>query len=295
MGNHQALPECVARWECGILRALHGWYRKINRASIGCDSLLIAQYSTVLLLVGVALSLLALRHTKRQFDQSRRAQYYILREEAARSAGRWAIVSAVVMALTIGVAVTASQAPTAPATEPTIRPTAAVPTLGPVPTRTPTATRTPVPTVTAPPTLTPTATPAPDVPAVLLTPVPGAAEPDAAATFEFLTLASRVGENLSPLDPGLQFPTGTSRVYVFFRASGVNNGARWGIFCYRGETIVDLFVGLWEDGPNPQTSRAFCGLDGAAGAYLLRAYLGTSLAFQVQYSLAGAPAPTATP
>lgn len=255
---------------------------------------LIAQFSPVLLLVGVALSLLALRHTIRLFDQSRRAPYYILREEAARSARRWAIVSVGVMALTLGAAVAASQPPAVPATEPAITPTAAVPTLGPVPTRTPTATHTPVPTPTATLTLTPTTTPALDVPAVLLTPIPGAVEPDPAAKFEFLTLASRIDQNLNPLDPGFQFPAGASRVYVVFRASGVNNGARWGIFCYRDGAIVDSFVALWDDGKNTQTARAFCAVDGTPGSYLLRAYLGTNLAFEVQYSLAGVP-PTATP
>jgi len=254
----------------------------------------LSQYATVLLLVGLAFVLLALRNTIRYFNQSRRAPYYILREEAARDARRWAIISALGMAVTIGLAAFASQAQSAPGvgSTPTATTSADVPTLGPAPTRTPTPTRAPAPSLTA--TATPTATLAPDVPAALLTPIPGAVGLDPAAKFEFLTLASQIDTNRNPLDPGLQFPTGTSRVYVFFRAEGVNNGAPWGIFCYREGTIVDQFVGLWEDGVNRQTSRAFCSLDGSPGAYLLRAYLGTTFAFEVQYSLAGEP-PTPTP
>jgi hypothetical protein len=257
---------------------------------------LLAQFSPVLLLVGVALFLLTLRNVIRQFNQSRRAPYYILREEAARSAGRWAIVCVVAVVATLALALYTSQAPPPPV-EPTATATAPVPTLGAPPTRTATPTRTPAPsatpTVSASP--TPAATLAPDAPAALLTPIPGAATPNPAAAFEFLTLASRIDASFNPIDPGLQFPAGTSRVYVIFRATGVNNGAPWGVFCYRDGAIFDLFVGLWDDGPNRQTSRAFCSHDGSPGAYTLRAYLGANLAFEIRYSLAGAPAPAATP
>jgi len=257
----------------------------------------LAQYASILLIVALAFSVLALRNTIRAFNQSRRAPYYILREEAARAAGRWALLTVLGIAAAIAVTIFASRAQPAAPIEPTATPTATQPvaTLGPAPTRTATPTRTPEPTSTATLTLTPTATLAADIPAVLLTPIPGAIPPDAEARFEFLTLATKIDANLNPIDPGLQFPTGTARVYLFFRASGVNDGAMWGVFCYRGDTIVDSFVGLWEDGPKLQTSRAFCALDGQAGAYLLRAYLGGTLAVEVQFSLAGAPAPTQPP
>ena len=269
---------------------------------------LLTQTSTILLLVGVAFTLFALRKTIRQFRQSRRAPYYILREEAARSAGRWTLVTIVVLAATIALAVYASQAGPAPAPPPAPAATAAatgsVPTVGAAPTRTPRPSDTPSPAPTDTPSLTPTATTAPDVPDLLLTPIPNAATPDAAARFEFLTLASRLDGNLNPTDPGLQFARGASRVYVFFRATGVNDGAAWGVFCYEDGAIFDSFVGVWDDGPASQTSRAFCAHDGRPGAFELRAYLGTSLQFQVQYSLAGEPptpaptapvSPTATP
>jgi len=257
---------------------------------------LLAQYSTVLLLVGVAFSLFALRNAIRHFNQSRRAPYYILREEAARSAGRWTLAATLGIALIAVLVVYASQTPAAPLVAPTATPTSMIPTVGPAPTRTPTSTRAPSLTPTATPPLTPTATLAVNVPDILLTPIPSAVTPNPEAKFEFLTLASRIDDDLQPVDPGLQFPAGASRVYAFFRASGVNNGAPWGIFCYRDGTIFDLFVGLWEDGPAVQTSRAFCAHDGSPGAFVLRAYLGTTLAFEVRYTLAGeAPTPTQPP
>src|SRR3990172_9970453 len=99
---------------------------------------LLIQFSTVLLLAGVAFTLFALRKTIRQFRQSRRAAYDILREEAARSAGRWAVVTIVVVAATIALAVYASQAApaSAPAPTPTATATKAVPTVGAAPTPT---------------------------------------------------------------------------------------------------------------------------------------------------------------
>ena len=267
---------------------------------------LLTQSSIILLLAGVAFTLFALRKTIRLFRQSRRAPYYILREEAARSAGRWTIVTIVALAATIALGVYASQATPAPAPTPAPAATATevVPTVGAAPTHTPRPSDTPSPAPTDTPSLTPTATMAPDVPDVLLTPLPNAVTPGAAAKFEFLTLASRLDGNLNPVDPALQFAQGASRVYVFFRASGVNDGATWGIFCYRDGAIFDSFAGLWDDGPASQTSRAFCAHNGSPGAFELRAYLGTSLQFLVQYSLAGQPptpapttpaSPTATP
>ena len=257
------------------------------------------EYATVFLIVGLVLALLALRNAIYYFNQSRRAPYYILREEAARSAQRWVILAALVFAVIVGLVVWTAQAGPTPGVEPTATAATAVPTLGPPPTHTPTpapspTARAPSPTATATP--PPTATFAPDVPAALLTPIPDAAAPNPAAKFEFLTLASRLDPQSNPLDPGLQFLGGASRVHVFFRATGVNDGAPWGIFCYRDRQLVDQFVGLWDDGPASQVSRAFCAVDGSQGAYRLRAYLGTTPAFEVQFLLTGAPAaPAATP
>ncbi len=252
----------------------------------------LSQYATLFLIAGLALALLALRNAIVYFNQSRRARYYILREEAARGARRWAAVTVLILAMLIGLVVFTAQAQPASLVEPTATTAVALPTLGPAPTHTPTATPSPSPTLTATP--TPTTALAPDVPAVLRTPVPDAVAVSPGAKFEFVTLASQLDAQSNPLDPGLQFPSGASRVHVFFRATGVNDGALWGIFCYHGGQIVDQFVGLWDDGPASQVSRAFCAIDGAEGTYRLRAYLSATPAFEVQFSLVGAP-PTPTP
>lgn len=247
----------------------------------------LSQYATVLLLAAIALTLFALRKAIRAFNQSRRAPYYILREEASRSAGRWAIASFFGVAATVALIVFAARAQPAVSAEPTPTPPAtqdAVPTVGPPPTRTPTRwpTSTPAPAATA--TLTPTLSP--DVPEALLTPIPNAVAPSPVARFEFVTLASRFDDNGNPSDPSLQFPAGTTRVYLVFRATGVNDGATWGLFCYRDGSIFDSFVGLWDDGDQPQTARAFCAHDGSPGNFLLRAYLGATPVIEMAYSIA---------
>jgi hypothetical protein len=214
------------------------------------------------------------------------------REGAAPTAGRWAIASFLGVAAAVALVVFAARAQPALSANPTATQTATpeiVPTVGPPPTRTPTRRPTATPTLSATTTLTPTLAPtlAPDVPEALLTPIPSAVAPNPDATFEFITLASRIDNN-NPVDPGLQFPVGTRRVYLVFRATGVNNGALWGLFCYRDGAIFDSFVGLWDDGNRPQTARAFCTHDGTPGVFRLRAYLGTTLAIEVEYII-GSP------
>jgi hypothetical protein len=258
---------------------------------------LLTQYSTILLLVGIAIALFALRNTIRNFNQSRHARYYILREEASARAGRWAIASFVSIAITLAILVFSSRMSPPPLSTQTPTTTARVSTAAASPTRSPSPTSSASPTAsaTASATLTPTATVAADVPEVLLTPIADAVEAAASARFEFSTLASRVEpDTFNPLDPGVRFPAGSTRVYVFFRATALNNGAPWGIFCYREGALVDDFVGLWEDGPVSQNSRAFCSLDGSEGDYSVSAYIGARRQFSIDFSLSG-PAPTDTP
>lgn len=258
---------------------------------------LLTQYSTILLLVGIAVALFALRNTIRNLNQSRNARYYILREEASARAGRWAVFSFVIIAITVAIFVFSLQMSTGPLVARTSTPTLSTEVARPTATRTPspTATASPTASATATVTFTPTATLSADVPDVLLTPIADAIAAAAGARFEFSTLASRVNpDTFAPLDPGLQFPGGSTRVYVFFRATAVNNGAVWSIFCYRNGEIIDQFIGLWEDGTASQNSRAFCSLDGAEGVYSVRAYIDTRRQFSVDFTLSG-PLPTDTP
>ena len=91
-----------------------------------------------------------------------------------------------------------------------------------------------------PPTLAPaTATPSPNVPAILQTPVPGAVPVAPNAKLTFTTLASVADNKGNPVDPGLAFPGGTRRVRLYFRAANVNNGATWSVLCYKGDQLVD--------------------------------------------------------
>jgi len=137
-----------------------------------------------------------------------------------------------------------------------------------------------------PPTLAPaTATPPRNVPALLQTPVPGAASVAPNAKLTFTTLASVADNKGNPVDPGLIFPGGTRRVRLYFKAANVNNGATWSVLCYKGDQLIDTVVELWKWGPRAQNARAFCGIDGSPGKYRVVAYLGTVPQFEVAFEL----------
>jgi hypothetical protein len=138
----------------------------------------------------------------------------------------------------------------------------------------------------------------PNVPGILQTPLPSAVPVSLNAKLAFTTLASVVDNKGTPSDPGLAFPSGTRSVRLFFQAANVNNGAAWSVLCYKGNRLVDSYVDLWEWGPRTQTARAFCGIDGSPGAYILAAYLGPYKQFEVNFELLPAtptPLPSATP
>jgi len=247
--------------------------------------------------------------------QSRRAAYYALRREALTALRRWSFISSLLVVAMIAVAVAGGSTPPTPIAAhtatpaPTIAASPTRPIATPVSVASPTAidtpTFTPAPTATAAATVPPTLTPLPPItptapaPAVLLTPLPGAVPPRADAALTFTTFASVLDANGNPRDAGALFPTGTRRVRVFFRATGVNNGATWSVFCYKGDELIDQYVGLWQWGMRAQTGRAFCAIDGSPGRYRVTGFLGTQQQFEESFDLidvsaAPAIAPTAT-
>jgi hypothetical protein len=262
-------------------------------------STLLAQYGIWLILLGVGLIAVSIWRSMLAARRSQQAAYYVLREEANARMWRWVITGAATFVLTIVIAVSSAQAPQQVAIA-NVTPTAA-PINSPA-SANPSPTHTAAPTLTPSPTDKPTATPSPSatptikpgsIPDELLTPIPSAVPPSASAKLSFTTLASILDSNKNPVDPGLAFPVGTRSVQVFFKASGVNNGATWGIFCSKNGRIVDSVVDLWQWGAQPQSSRAFCSLDGSSGSYLVDAYLGSAKQFEITFSLI-VPPPTST-
>jgi hypothetical protein len=264
------------------------------------------QLGNWLLLAGALLFVVSVFNAVRASRQLSSAAYYAVREEALSRTRRWSFLAAIALLATGGLAIYLSNLPTSTAVANRATPT---PVVIDVPSRMlPTATFTPgptgapswtpIPVSTATPTLLPTATLPPNVPAILQTPVPSAVPVSPNARLAFTTLASIVDSKGTPSDPGLAFPGGTRRVRLFFQATNVNNGAVWGVLCYKGNELVDSVIDLWEWGPRTQSSRAFCGIDGSPGTYHVAAYLGPNKQFDVTFELLPAtptPLPSASP
>ena len=268
-------------------------------------STLLAQYGHWLLLIGALFFGLAVFKAVRAGIQSRNAAYYALRGEAIGRLRRWALLAVLVLIATVVLVILINNPPlpqAIAARTPTSTPIVITATHPASPSPSPTATSTPPPSPT--PSLTPTNTPTPtatarpgSVPNLLLTPIPSAVPPAPNAKLTFTTLASVLDNNGNPVDAGAVFPSGTQSVKVFFRASNVNNGAVWSVFCYKGNKLVDNYVGLWKWGTRSQGGRAFCAIDGSTGAYKAVGYLGTTQQFEVSFTLIVPPtaAPTVGP
>jgi hypothetical protein len=271
---------------------------------------LLLQFGNWLLLAGVLLFAVAVFNAARAGRQSRGAAYYGIRQAALNKARRWTVVAVVVLIATGGLAFYLGNQPPATAIANKGTPTPVLvaipskmlPTNTPIPsnvtqtTARPTVPPSPAPTLssTAVPTVTPTATLPPNLPAVILTSVPSAVPVSPNAKLAFTTLASVADNKGNPVDPGLAFPAGTRSVRLYFQAANVNNGAPWGVVCFKGDKVVDSVVDLWKWGPRSQGARAFCGLDGSLGKYKAVAYLGPTKQFEVAFELLPVT-PTATP
>jgi len=261
---------------------------------------LLLQFGNWLLLAGVVLFVIAVFNVLRSSRQARGAAYYGIRQGALNKTRRWALVATIAFILTGALAFYLDQQPRTTAVANTATPTPVLvdvpskmlPTYTPVPataTQTvvrPTALPSPTLSLVPPPTLAPaTATPSPNAPGILRTPVPGAVTVAPNAKLIFTTLASVADNKGNPVDPGLSFPGGTRSVRLYFQAAKVNNGAPWSVLCYKGDQLVDSVIDLWQWGSRTQGARAFCSLDGSPGKYKAAAYLGTAQQFDVAFEL----------
>jgi hypothetical protein len=258
----------------------------------------LAQFAPWIVLIGAAIFAATLFIVMRASTQSRRGAYYFMRENAIKRARSAMLVGTIVLILSIVSAVLISNQPP-PTTVATLNSPTPLSIISPTkintatPQPTPTFTPTPSPSPTAIKIITPTLTPG-SVPNLLLTPLPSAVPVATNAKFTLTTLASVLDSKQNPVDRGVVFPQGTRSIHIFFRANGVNNGARWAVFCKKGNQIVDSFIALWAWGPLAQNSHAVCGIDGSLGTYSVLGYLDLNKQFEVVFNVV-VPPPTALP
>ncbi len=257
-----------------------------------------SQFAPWIIIIGASVFALSLWVLLRAASQSRSSTYYFMRKSAIQRARRWTLMGLLTLIASIAIAFVISNQPAPIVSTPPETPTLIVvlaPTKTIEPSPTPTATSKPAPSPTPKIVSTPTPKITPgSVPDLLLTPLPSAVPVAPNAKFTLTTLASVIDANQKPVDSGVTFPQGTRTIYIFFRASGVNNGARWSVFCKKGTQITDSFIDVWKWGPINQSSRASCSIDGSTGLYSIAAYLDYTKQFEVIFNVI-VPPPTAQP
>jgi hypothetical protein len=235
---------------------------------------------------GLISIVLALAYAIWAYIQLRRAEYYVVREEARRRLLRALLLAFLFVLITISFVFLPRQAP-APAATP-------IPTPGPVasptptraaPTPTPTTTPTPKPTATEP--FIPTSTPMATLPAAFTSPIPSAVPPPGDAHFEFWTLAEGVDASGQPIDPGEQFPAGIERVYLFFRYDGLLPNVSWTIVWYKDGEVISGGTRLWEPEQPSGGRHAFLEFGGGfpAGSYEVQVWLGERLQIRASFAV----------
>lgn len=236
-------------------------------------------------LVGAALTLII---AIRAFLRARRGEYYVIREEARRTAIRLSLLFLLFAVFSIGVLLiprqTARHQPV-PSATPT---PSQIPTFTrPAPTGTATTTPTPQATATEP--YIPTSTPQATLPISLTTPIPSAISPPGDASFEFWTLAEDVDDASQPVNPTAQFPSGTARVYLFFHYDGLLPDIPWSVVWYLEGEYLRGRTSLWE--PERSTGTRFEFLDLGEyppGEYEVQVWLENTLQMRVHFAVAEA-------
>lgn len=234
-------------------------------------------------LVGVVLTLII---AIRAFVRARRGEYYVIREEARRTALRATFLCLLFIGLSIGFLLiprqTRESQPLPSATPlPTQNPTFTQP----VPT--PTATDTPTPQATATEPFIPTSTPQATLPVTLTTPLPSAVSPPGDARFEFWTLAEGVDDANQPVNPTAQFPAGVARVYLFFHYDGLLPDIPWSVVWYGEDEYLRGRTSLWEPERSIGTRYEFLDLgEYPPGEYEVQIWLDNTLQMRVRFSVA---------
>jgi hypothetical protein len=237
-------------------------------------------------LVSIALALIV---TIRAYIQLRRAEYYVIREEARRIVLRASLAGFILTLLTIFALFVPRQASTP---QPTATPIP-LQTLIPTPSRvvpTPTATVLSTPQATATEPFIPTSTPQATLPAAFTSPLPSAIPPPGDARFEFWTLAKDVDSSDQPVEPSTQFTEGTESVFLFFRYDGLLPNVPWTIIWFGNGELLNGSTRLWEPQKPTGERYEFLKFPGGypAGEYEVQVWLGERPQVRAVFLVVGA-------
>jgi hypothetical protein len=218
-----------------------------------------------------------------QLIKARRAPYYVMRRDALRRATHWTLVALILLALAATLLVIVPHLAVvmygpgkATLDIPTLTSSVSVDTVTVTPslrpTRAPTITPTRRPTATPP--LIPTLTPSVPPPDTALTPLPSAVPAGEDARIIVITLAGDRDASGEPIDPGIEFPPGDHRVYLFISYEGMANGVAWTLAIYREGELLDETTQLWEWGEQGRTYLYYKPLEGyKPGVYEMRVFV----------------------
>ncbi|HUV90153.1 MAG TPA: hypothetical protein VMY80_10900 [Anaerolineae bacterium] len=216
---------------------------------------------------------------------ARRAPFYVMRRNALTRATRWALaaLASLVVAVLLLLVVPSLLAVVPASVLPTVTLTS-MPTATSRPTPIPTITPTRRPTATPP--FIPTNTPAILPPESALSPLPSAVPAGEDAHIAIITLATEQDASDQPVDPGVEFPSGDHRMYLFFTYEGMRNGTMTTFAWYKDGQLIDYCSDTWlwglaegrEWGERGRTSY-FCKPPGGwvPGTYEIRVFIETRL------------------
>lgn len=154
-----------------------------------------------------------------------------------------------------------------------------------------TSTATPQPTATVTSTMSPTRTATPTTTvtptsAVMTTQVVAIRTPAEDASLSIDTLATRISNDLRPIDPGRRFDSGFRRLYVFTSYENLASGVLWRRALYRDDVLVDDRLDLWGSSTDGETMFFLSLPDNfSAGAYRLEVYIGDEVADEIAFTV----------
>jgi hypothetical protein len=234
--------------------------------------------------------LVAIASAFSEFRRSRRAPYFRIRRDSARSGWRWLLIAllagggvyaAYIMRTTLEPPNINNLLPPLPASGPT--PTFDLDSILTTTPGTEIATRNPL---ASPPTITPTipaTTPAP-TPFIATIDSPVTASPE--ASIEIAAISTSITADLQPSNPGTFFSTGQPRIYFFLKFKKMANGLSWSRALALDGKVIRTVSAAWDQGEAGTAYYWFEAQGGfPVGSYQIQFYIGDKLASQGVFTL----------